>query len=119
MASPWRFAPPYMRCTLANGDELSVVLGEDNPDDLSVPCDFFVRRRTGVRLTGTATTTRQLDEILTRWRSRGEGNNGGYIGLAHYVVLAEPTVDCLCAAIDDLAADDALANVFEVMTDLE
>lgn len=119
MASDWVLEPPYVRCTFDSGDELLVLLGGDQADDLSVPCDFTVRRQTGVRLMGTAATTAQLDAILERWRSTGEGNSGGYIGLAHYVVLARPTVDCLRDAVEDLVADDALANVLEVVTEPE
>lgn len=119
MASGWTSEPPFLRCTLGSGDELVLILGGDRPDELAVPCDFTVRRRTGVRLLGTAATTAHLDEILDRWRTTGEGNGGGYIGLAHYLVLARPTVDCLRDAVEDLAADDALAKVLEVVTEPE
>lgn len=119
MANGWMVEPPYLRCTFASGDELSVLLGGDQPDDFSVPCDFTVRRHTGVRLMGTAATTAHLDAILERWRTTGEGKRGGYIGLAHYVVIARPTVDCLRDAIEDMVAEDALANVLEVVTEPE
>lgn len=51
MASDWVVELPYLRCSLDSGDELLVLLGGDKADDLSVPCDFTVRRQTGVRLT--------------------------------------------------------------------
>lgn len=119
MDSDWIVDPPYLRCRFASDEELLVLLGGDQADDLAVPCDFVVRRRTGVRLMGTAATTEHLDAILERWRMTGEGNSGGYIGLAHYVVLARPTVDCLRDAVEDLIADDALTNVLEVVTEPE
>jgi hypothetical protein len=119
MASDWVVEPPYLRCTFDSGDALLVLLGGDHADDLSAPCDFTVRRETGVRLMGTAATTAHLDAILKRWQTTGEGNSGGYIGLAHYLVLAVPTVDCLRDAVEDLLADDALANVLEVVTEAE
>jgi hypothetical protein len=119
MASPWVVEPPYLRCGFDSGDELLVLLGGDQADELSVPCDFTVRRQTGVRPMGTAATTSHVDAILERWRSTGEGNSGGYVALAHYVILARPTVECLRDAIEDLIVDDALSDVLEVATELE
>jgi hypothetical protein len=120
MDNDWEVDVPYIRCTLRSGDELSVLLGGDPPDEFSMPCDFTVRRPSGVRLVGIAATTTHLDRILARWRHTGEGASGTYIGLAHWLVLSEATVDCLRRAIEDLIADDALAKVLEeVEADLD
>jgi hypothetical protein len=106
MASPeWAERGIYWSKPLPDEAWLDILVGSEDPMNLTSPCDATFRRADGQRFYGTFATAAMVNEALLR--------SDGYLPLRGWIAVESVSVDRIAATIDLMQEAGAIEEMME------